>query len=341
MRVGALGALGALAVSGAALAADVSDVPPVDLDALKAEYARPTSIPFPDDNPYTAEKADLGWRLFFDPRLSGSGAISCATCHNPGLGWEDGLALGVGHMGARLGRHTPTVLNVAWGALYFWDGRAGSLEDQAKGPIESEAEMNMAHDDAVARIASSEEYVELFDDAFPGEGVTIDGVAQAIATFERTLVSNEAPFDRWIAGDEDAIGEDAKRGFEVFNVQGNCAVCHMGWRFTDDGFHDIGVDSADRGRAAQMPIEITVLEHAFKTPTLRNIDRRAPYLHDGSSETLADVIELYDSGFVQRASLSPSIAPLGLTEGEKQDLLAFLATLTSEDDPIPVPPLPQ
>lgn len=308
--------------------------------AMKADYVRPKTIPAPPDNPITDEKAELGRMLFFDPRISGSGVISCASCHNPGLGWEDGLAFGVGHNGTKLGRHTPTILNLAWGGPYFWDGRAATLEDQAKGPIESPAEMNMSHGDAVARVAAISGYRSAFAKAFPGEGVTIDTIAKAIATYERTVVSAEAPFDRWIAGDETAISSEAKRGFVLFNTKANCAVCHSGWRFTDDGFHDIGVPGSDEGRAKIAP-GIEQLRFAFKTPTLRNVTERAPYLHDGSAATLEAVVDLYDAPTVDRPSRSSEVRRLGLTPAEKADLVAFLKTLTSEDPAPSVPNLPK
>ncbi len=311
----------------------------IDVQEIKAEYVRPFGIPFPEDNPYTEKKYELGHQLFFDPRISGSGAISCATCHNPGLGWEDGLDLGVGHHGAKLGRHTPTILNLAWGMFFFWDGRAATLEDQALGPIESAVEMNMSHGDAIVRLNEINAYVKGFEEVFPEDGLTIENVGKAIATFERTIVSAEAPFDRWINGAEDAISESAKRGFVTFNTKANCAICHAGWRFTDDGFHDIGVDSDDIGRAEILPIP--ALQHAFKTPTLRNVEERSPYLHDGSEETLMDVVNFYNDGFVKRESLSSTIKPLGLTEEEKTDLVEFMKTLTSEDEQIQVPNLPK
>jgi cytochrome c peroxidase len=179
-----------------------------------------------------------------------------------------------------------------------------------------------------------------FAQVFPGQPVSIDTIAAAIATYERTVVSGEAPFDRWIKGDEQAISAAAQRGFALYNGKANCAVCHAGWRMTDDGFHDIGMPDADRGRAAVAP-GIVQLEHAFKTPTLRNVNLRAPYMHDGSVPTLAAVIDHYDSGFVQRPSLDTQMRQLGLTPAEKADLLAFLDTLTSVDAPVSMPMLPQ
>jgi cytochrome c peroxidase len=243
-------------------------------------------------------------------------------------------------MGGRLGRHTPTILNVAYGEPYFWDGRAATLEDQAKGPLTSAKEMDMPAELAVARLVSIPGYLQAFDRAFPGEPVSIDTIAAAIASYERTVVSNSAPFDRWVAGDDGAISAAAKRGFALFNGKANCAVCHAGWRMTDDGFHDIGMNDADRGRAAVAP-GIVQLEFAFKTPTLRNINQRAPYMHDGSLPTLAAVIDHYDHGFVNRPSLDPQMHALGLSAAEKTDLIAFLNTLTSVDAPAVVPVLPQ
>lgn len=304
------------------------------------DYRRPASVPVPKSNPMSPEKVALGQMLFFDPRLSGSGAISCATCHNPGLAWGDALPKGVGHMGATLRRRTPTILNVAFGEPFFWDGRADTLEDQAKGPLQSSAEMKMPAA-AIDRIAAIPGYSSAFARAFPAQPVNLNTVAAAIAAYERTVVSGTAPFDKWVAGDESAVSESAKRGFVLYNGKANCAVCHMGWRMTDDGFHDIGLaDHDDRGRAEIAP-GIEQLNHAFKTPTLRNVNQRAPYMHDGSVPTLAAVIDHYDAGFVRRPSLDAEMRPLGLTAAEKADLLAFLDTLTSADAPVVLPALPQ
>jgi cytochrome c peroxidase len=309
------------------------------LTKLKAQYKRPASIPFPKTNGYSDAKAKLGLTLFFDPRISGPGTVSCATCHNPGFAWKDGLARGVGHNAKQLGRATPTVLNLAWADLLMWDGRKDGLEDQATGPIEADVEMNQSMPVLVEKLSGIPGYSRMFRQAFGRDEISKVTIAQAIATFERTLVSNKAPFDRWVEGDDSAIGEDAKRGFKVFNGKANCAACHADWRFTDDGFHDIGLKSEDIGRGAQVPNEPT-LKFAFKTPTLRNIDLRAPYMHDGSVATLRDVVIHYDTGFVQRPSLSPDVHRLGLTGPEVDDLVAFLHTLTSQDDLIPVPALP-
>lgn len=309
------------------------------LAALKAEYRRPASIPFPANDKYSDAKAALGQMLFFDPRLSVAGTMSCATCHNPAFSWQDGLRVGVGHDERPLARATPTILDLAWADLLMWDGRKDGLEDQASGPVSTPAEMGGAMDAAVARIDAVPAYRRAFAAAFGSADVNFPHIAQAIATFERTLVSNKAPFDRWIDGDETAIGADAKRGFVLFNGKANCVACHGGWRFTDDGFHDIGLPSTDPGRAAQVP-DVPLLQHAFKTPTLRNIDLRAPYMHDGSIATLHDVVIHYDIGFIERPSLSPEMHRLNLSPTEVNDLVAFMHTLTSADDPIAAPILP-
>lgn len=331
---------GAFAVSAAADGAPGPAGFGTDPHALLADFQRPTKVPVSKANPSTPEKIALGQMLFFDPRLSGSGVISCASCHNPALGWSDGLPKGLGHMGGRLGRHTPTIIDVAYGEPYFWDGRAATLEEQAKGPLTSAKEMNMPAEQAIGRLQSIPGYVAAFEQAFPGRGVSLDTFAAAVASYERTVVSNNAPFDKWVQGDEQAVSAAAKRGFVLFNGKANCAVCHSGWRMSDDGFHDIGLPGEDRGRAAIAP-GIVQLEHAFKTPTLRNITQRAPYMHDGSLATLAAVIDHYDHGFEQRASLDSQIHPLNLTSAEKSDLLAFLDTLTSVDTAAVIPVLPQ
>jgi cytochrome c peroxidase len=306
---------------------------------LKAQYKRPDSIPFPATDRYSDAKAQLGQTLFFDPRLSGPATMSCATCHNPALAWKDGLPRGVGNKANQLGRATPTILNLAWADLLMWDGRKDGLEDQASGPIEADAEMNLPIPKLIERLSAIPSYHRIFHEAFGRDEISKTTITQAIATFERTLVSNKAPFDRWIEGNERAIGVDAKHGFQIFNEKGHCAACHSGWRFTDDSFHDIGLKSEDIGRGGQVPDE-PMLKYAFKTPTLRNVDQRAPYMHDGSVSTLRDVVIHYDTGFIDRPSLSPEMHRLGLTEKEIDDLVTFLHTLTSQDDPVTVPVLP-
>jgi len=313
---------------------------PAGIDAMKALYRRPTSIPFPNDNLYTPQKLVLGKKLYFDTRLSVSSAQSCASCHSPAFGWADGLPVGVGFGMARLGRHSPTIINAAWGAIFMWDGRLANLEEQALGPIQSPGEMNMPIDQLMDRLNSIPEYKPLFSNAFPGEAMSPQTLAKAIATYERTVVSQRSPFDDWIDGSEKAISEDAKRGFVVFNTKAKCSSCHESWNFTNDGFQDIGLPSDDIGRGKYVP-GVVKMEHAFKTPGLREISRRTPYMHDGSLATLEQVVDHYDRGGVDRPSRSDLMKPLGLTVQEKADLVAFLNTLTSELNPTAIPVLPR
>lgn len=310
-----------------------------DRSAWKQDYTRPATVPFPEENPFTAEKADLGHKLFFDPRLSGADYISCASCHNPSFSWGDGLPTGFGHAMTKLGRRTPTILNTAFGELMMWDGRFETLEEQALGPMASPAEMNQQMEEIVTELSAISGYRTLFNVAFPGEGITVENIAKAIATYERTIVSGIAPFDRWVAGDETAISDAAKRGFDVFNNKARCVSCHEGWNFTNDSFHDIGLPSTDVGRGAVIENNVK-MKHAFKTPTLRNVDRRGPYMHDGSLFTLMDVIDHYNDGFKTRDSLSDEMAKLNLTAQEKQDLVEFMLTLTSNDPVVFAPRLP-
>ncbi len=317
----------------------VAGADPAALEEMRAQVVRPTSIPFPEENPYSAEKAELGKKLFFDPRLSGSNLISCGSCHNPSFGWEDGQPTGAGHGMNRLGRHTPTILNLAWGEIFMWDGRMPSLEEQALGPIQAGVEMAQPLDQLIAELQGIEGYRELFEAAFPGQEISGETIGMAIATYERTIVSNRAPFDHWVDGDESAISESAKRGFVIYNTKANCVACHSGWNMTDDSFHDIGLASDDVGRAAQMN-DMPEFKHAFKTPGLRNIVERAPYMHDGSLATLSEVVDHYADGFIERPSLSDDMKPFKLSAEEKQDLIAFLESLSSQDDPVEIPILP-
>ena len=319
---------------------DIGQKAPASIDAMKALYKRPASIPFPKENPYTPEKFSLGKKLYFDTRLSVTSAQSCASCHSPGFGWGDGLAVGVGHGMAQLGRRSPTIVNAAWGAIFMWDGRLANLEEQALGPIQSPGEMNMPIEKLMERLTSIPEYKPLFASAFPGEGMRAKTLAAAIATYERTVVSERAPFDAWIDGNEKAISEEAKRGFAVFNTKAMCSSCHEGWNLTNDGFQDIGLPSKDIGRGEFVP-GVIKMAHAFKTPGLREIARRAPYMHDGSLATLEQVVDHYDRGGVDRPSRSDLMKPLGLTSQEKTDLVAFLNTLTSNLSPTAVPALPR
>jgi cytochrome c peroxidase len=306
-------------------------------------WLRPASAPAPADNLPNEARVHLGHLLFFDPRISRNGTMSCATCHNPALGWSDGLPKAVGFGMQTLARATPTILNASLNSIQMWDGRKASLEDQALGPIEAEGEMNLPLPDMLARLRSIQGYAPKFEAAYPGEGITETTVARALASFERTVLSTESPFDRWRRGDAQAVPESAKRGFELFTGKARCSVCHMGYNFTDNGFHNIGLASADEsydaGRYAQRPLK--VLKGAFKTPTLRDIALTAPYMRNGAYATLLEVIEHYDRGGDDLANVSVNMAPLGLTDREKADLVTFLESLTGVAVDARVPVLPR
>ncbi len=211
---------------------------------------------------------------------------------------------------------------------------------QAIGPITNPDEMNTTIDGLMSRLSEIKPYRLLFQAAFPNQPITPRQVAEAIATYERTVVSGIAPFDAWIEGDGAAISEAAKRGFDLFNTKARCASCHAGWEFTDDGFYDIGLSDDDPGRGKLLP-DVTSMQHAFKTPSLRDADRRGPYMHDGSLPTLEAVIVHYTQGGIARPSRSPLIRPLGLSAAEQSDLVAFLQTLTGPAEPEFTPTMPR
>jgi cytochrome c peroxidase len=309
-------------------------------DQLKTEFLRPDAIPFPSTNPYTAEKVMLGQVLYHDTRLSGNGAQACASCHNAGFGYGDGQKKAVGASMKLLERRSPSLINAAWGDLYMWDGSARSLEEQALRPIQSKNEMNEPMADLIRKLGAIQEYGPLFAAAFPDQPIAPATIANAIATYERTVVSTQAPFDAWIEGDDSAISASAKIGFILFNTKAQCELCHSGWRFTDDGFHDIGLPDDDIGRGRLLP-HIKKMQHAFKTPGLREIARRGPYMHDGSLATLEDVVAHYNSGGADRPSRSELVTKLRLSLEEQSDIAAFLRTLTSPVAPDLVPILPR
>jgi cytochrome c peroxidase len=305
----------------------------VTLDAaqlaeLKARYVAPGEIPHPADNPSTPEKVALGRKLFFDPGLSGNGRIACASCHDARRSFGDSASLSLGVTGERLVRHSPTVINLAWSDAFFWDGRARTLEQQAVMPIADAREMGMPHEVMVARLRADADYRSLFQRAFAGEGASVATVGKALAAFQRSLVFAASPFDRWIAGDESAISESAKRGFIDFNTRAGCAQCHSGWNFSDGKFHDVGVPGDDVGRFGVEADES--LRHWFKTPGLRNIAERAPYMHTGQLGSLNEVLRFYNRGFTRRSTLSPEMRNVRTRGG--RDIIAFLQSLSS---PVP------
>jgi cytochrome c peroxidase len=324
----------------------------------------------PPDNPQTPEKIALGQKLFFDGRLSADGSVACATCHDPARAFTDGRPTSVGIHGRTGQRNAPTVLNALYNKAQFWDGRAQTLEEQAALPIVNSVEMGHASlDAAVAKIADIEEYRQAFQEIF-GRPVNAPDLLRAIASYERTLVSFDAPFDHFIAGDRSAIDDAARRGWDLFNTQALCNKCHAltdtkrdVTNFMDNDFHNVGIgiikhdvaalalkaeklvasgDSAAIDRAA-IETDMSALGRflitkkdadtaSFKTPNLRNVLVTGPYFHDGSQETLWDVIDHYNKGAgLKNPWLDEDIHPLALTEQNIDDLVAFLASLTSRD----------
>jgi len=311
-----------------------------EIKVLKESFRRPSQIPLtPSDNRVTEAKYYLGRQLFFDPRLSQSNMISCASCHNPSLSWGNGLARGVGHGHAVLGRKVPTLYNAAWSTYLFWDGRAEGLEDQALGPIQAPLEMNMPLPQLVKKLGKIQGYVEQFNAVFPEAGLSAETIAKAIATYERSIISAPSRFDRWVEGDEEAISDSAKRGFVLFNGKANCVACHTGWNFTNGSFADVGIAGANPDPNANLGRMKEPF--FFKTPTLIGIHERGPYMHDGSVATLEAVIENYDQGgVVKRHLVGVQLKKLGLSIAEKKDLISFLKALSPEDKPVSFPVLP-
>lgn len=307
---------------------------------ISAPLGLPALPPSPE-NPPTAETIELGRRLFYDTRLSGNNAIACASCHNPLLGFSDGKKHSTG-FGGKLGvRNSPTVLNAVYSPVQFWDGRAADLEEQAAHPIANPIEMNQPHDACVIKIGNDPSYAAAFTKAFGPGAVTIGKVQKAIAAFERTLLSANSPFDRYqYGGDRNALSPAAVRGLALFKdkAKGNCVTCHtIGEHdaiFQDGKFHNLGVginyegEFTDLGRYEQTKVESD--KGAFKTPTLRNVAQSAPYMHDGSLRTLRDVVDFYAGGGNSNPHLDRDIKPLTLSRAERDDLVAFLESLTGE-----------
>ncbi|MBD3894417.1 c-type cytochrome [Halomonas sp. ML-15] len=286
--------------------------------------------PIPASNSLTEEKVELGNMLFFEPRISSSGVISCATCHNPALGWTDRIPRATGHDGQIGERNTPTVLNSGFLESQFWDGREPDLEGQALGPIEADVEMAMDLDQALERLRDFPLYHEKFAEAYPDQDdpITADNLAHALASFQRTLNTPNSPFDRYLHGDLDALSEQEKRGMVAF-VDNGCAACHSGPAFTDSNFHRIQVPgSTDVGR-----YEVTGEEsdkYRFRTPTLRNVGVTYPYMNNGATETLEEAVAIMGTEMLGRE----------FEEEKINDITAFLHTLTGEMPDFEVPALP-
>ena len=303
-------------------------------------------VPVPPSNPQTSQKILLGKQLYFDARLSKDNTISCATCHDPSMGWSDAGPTSSGINKQLGGRRSPPVSNSAYNPLQFWDGRASSLEEQAKGPIENPVEMGNTHLVMLRTVQDIPGYVEEFKQVFGTTTITIDQVADAIASFERTVVITDSPFDRFVRGDENALTPLEKKGLEIFNGKGHCTACHWGGNFSDGRFHNLGAKQTgplqvDEGRynVTKNPKD----KGAFKTPTMRDVALRSPYLHSGSEKTLEDVVEFYNKGGGKVANPDPMMVPLGLSKKEVKALVAFMTRASTSTNPEvagvkPIPP---
>jgi cytochrome c peroxidase len=284
-------------------------------------------MPAPADNPLTVERVALGKRLFFDSLLSSNRRMACSSCHAPQHAFSDSLAIPTGATGRAGRRNAPAILNRAWGVAFFWDGRARSLEEQVVQPIQDPLEMALPMARLLERLEADENYGRSFSLAFP-DGVTGNNVARALASYVRTIRSGGSPVDRYQAGDTTALSADAKRGLALFRGKANCAACHLGPNLTDEAFHNTGVSAgtADAGRHGVTAREAD--RGRFKTPTLREVARTGPYMHDGSIATLDDVVTFYDGGGKPNPGLDREIHKLGLSASERRDLVGFLRSLT-------------
>jgi len=309
------------------------------------KWLRPDKIPQPQNNKMTPERIALGKFLYFDTRLSLDNTISCATCHHPARGWTDRkpTSKAIGFDGRVGPRNSPALLNTAYQRHQFWDGRAKSLEQQALGPIEADVEMNMPLATLISKLNKIKGYVVLFKKAYPQEGLTKETLAKAIASFERTIVSTESPFDKFIKGDKYAISKKAQEGFILFKGKAACIECHDGFNFTDGSFHNIGLNHGElKGKELG---RYNVKKRAswygvMKTPTLRNITKSYPYFHDGSVKTLKEATIICSSGGRYQNSVknkSDAMKDRGLTRIEVNKIVAFMKTLSEPNIKLKIP----
>ncbi|OUS25650.1 hypothetical protein A9Q99_20925 [Gammaproteobacteria bacterium 45_16_T64] len=280
------------------------------------------NIEWPNDDPASAEMIELGKMLFFDPRLVPDENQSCASCHDPDMGFSDGVALDVKHNGKNDKRNSPSIVNLAFSPIIHWDGRSRSLEHQA---FKSMGKRGV-NTTFIPKIKKIKWYQDKMQTLFPDTGFTQTNMATAIGAFERSLISNNASFDKYLKGNKAALTPSAKRGLELFEGKGRCIACHDGATFSDYSFHNIGVNSTDKGRGGR--VDDKTLIGAFKTPGLRNVWLTAPYMHNGSIPSLEGVIQFYNRGGDKAENRSKLIKPLHLTRQEELDLVAFLAALT-------------
>lgn len=322
-----------------------SDPPAAAADVMqvwRTLLARPPAPPPPASPQAAAQfaaQAALGRALFRDPRLSGNGDRACASCHQPAHAFTDGRPRAAARDGGDLARNTPSLYDQAWGKAFYWDGRAASLEAQAVVPITHPREMAGDWTTIVGRLSTDPAMAQQFHWAFASAPPAIippiqpATIVAAIAAYERTLMSPPTRFDRWLGGDDTALDATEIAGFRLFAGRAGCIGCHSGWRFTDDRFHDIGLDTPDPGRGAIPAGGVPGLQ-AFKTPSLREVRWTAPYMHDGSKPTLATVLDHYAGGFVARPGLSSNmIRGLQLSAEDRAALVAFVWTLSSPTMP--------
>ena len=287
----------------------------------------------PADNPLTKEKIELGRAIFFDKRMSKDNTIACASCHMAKKGFADGMPVSTGIKGQKGGRSAPVSFNRVYSKAQFWDGRAATLEDQSIGPFANPIEHGFAnHDEMVAKMKKMPGYRKLFQEVFGGE-ITIQDVGRAVASFQRTVLSGNSAVDKYdIGGDQNALSDSAKRGLELFRGKARCTRCHSGFNFTDEKFHNLGIgwddNKVDLGRYMETKNQEDI--GAFKTPTLREIARTAPYMHDGRFKTLEEVVKFYNQGGVKNPHQDNTIIPLEMTDDEQQDLVAMLKSLNGE-----------
>ncbi len=292
------------------------------------------TVKIPEDNPLTKEKIELGRQLYFDPRISSDGTISCASCHNPKFAFTDRRPTSVGIKNQVGIRNTPTIINRAFGTVQFWDGRVSSLEEQAKSPMVNPIEMgNKNYEEVVKKLRNIKGYRDELKRVFGTEKFTIDQTVKAIASFERTVVSGNSPFDKFESGgNEQSISQSAKRGLDIFRDKARCSECHAGFNFTDEKFHNtgVGMDKPNPDLGKYVLTKEGKDKGAFKTPTLREIVHTAPYMHDGSLKTIEEVVDFYNKGGIKNPNLDKETKPLNLTDEEEKDLVEFLKTLSGE-----------
>lgn len=284
------------------------------------------------------EIIELGKILFFDPRLSSSGKISCASCHQPELHWTDGKERSVGHEGTITKRNAPTIQNSWFYHRLFWDGRSRDLQDQAFAPIVSESEMNSDMPDVMRKLRSISGYRELFKKAFGSEEIGPDRMTEAIAIFEKTIVSGKSRFDQFLEGDTKALSNSEIRGLHLFRTRARCINCHYGPLFSDNSFHNSGFSNNDAGY-----YKVTHKDEdsaKFKTPSLRDVTKTGPWMHDGGMKDLPQIISSYSHAQFP-AGTDPLIKPSGLSAREQKDLLNFLQAISAEPLPFKKPVLPQ